>query len=237
MTSIPRGLFVTGTDTGVGKTTVSAALLRHARRVGLRPIPFKPAETGCAPDPADAHLLWAAAQAPVAKAEVCLYAFPLPAAPSQAAAAAGAAIDVDRILDQAGRLASRGDFLLVEGAGGLLVPYAEGVTGADLARRLGLPVLVVARTALGTINHTALTLREAARTGLTVAATILNRTSAALDPHEGGNADLIASLTGSRPLGPFPWMPRGSAEDPDRLADVLESTVGQAALDELLAAR
>lgn len=235
MTPISRGLFVTGTDTGVGKTTVSVALLRHARRAGLRPIPFKPAETGCAPDPSDAHLLWGAARPPVAKAETCLYAFPLPAAPSQAAAAAGVQIDVDQIVRQAARLAGRGDFLLVEGAGGLLVPYAEGVTAADLARELGLPLLVVARTALGTVNHTALTLREAARTGLTVAATILNRTSAALDPHEGGNADLIASLTGSRPLGPFPWTPRGSAEDPDRLADLLQSTVGRPALDELLA--
>jgi len=237
LTQFPRGLFVTGTDTGVGKTTVSVALLRHARRVGLRPIPFKPAETGCAPDPSDAHLLWSAAEPPVAKSEVCLYAFPLPAAPFQAAAAARAQIDVERIVDHAGRLAGRGDFLLVEGAGGLLVPYADGVTGADLARRLGLPLLVVARTALGTVNHTALTLREAARSGLTVAATILNRTSAALDPHEAGNADLIASLTGSRPLGPFPWTPRGSAEDPERLADMLESSLGHPALGELLAAR
>jgi dethiobiotin synthetase len=237
MTPIRRGLFVTGTDTGVGKTTISVALLRHARRVGLRPIPFKPAETGCAPDPSDAHALWAAAQPPIAQADVCLYPFPLPAAPSQAAAAVGARIDVDRIIDQAGRLAARGDFLLVEGAGGLLVPYAEGVTGAELAKRLGLPLLVVARTALGTINHTALTHREAARAGLTVAATILNRTNAALDPHEASNADLIASLTASRPLGPFPWIPRGSAEHPDRLADVLESSIGQPALAELLGPR
>jgi len=232
-----RGLFVTGTDTGVGKTTLSVALLRYARRVGLRPIPFKPAETGCAPDPSDAHALWAAAQPPVGKADVCLYAFPLPAAPAQAAAAAGAAIDIDRIVEHARQLAARGDFLLVEGAGGLLVPYAEGVTAADLARRLGLPLLVVARTALGTINHTALTLREAARHGLPLAATILNRTSAPIDPHEPGNADSIAKMTGHHPLGPFPWMPPGSAQSPDQLADALVSSLGEAALGELLTSR
>ena len=237
MTVRRRGLFVTGTDTGVGKTTLSVALLRYAGRVGLRPIPFKPAETGCAPDPSDAHLLWAAAQPPVGKADVCLYAFPLPAAPAQAAAAAGAAIDIDRIEEHARQLAARGDFLLVEGAGGLLVPYADGVTAADLAQRLGLPLLVVARTALGTINHTALTLHEAARRGLPVAATILNRTSASTDPHEPGNADWIATLTGRRPLGPFPWVPLGSAQGPDQLADALVSSLGEAALAELLTSR
>lgn len=237
MTVRPRGLFVTGTDTGVGKTTLSVALLRYARRMGLRPIPFKPAETGCAPDPADALALWAAAQPPVAKADVCLYPFRLPAAPAQAAAAAGSAIDVDRIVEHARRLSASGDFLLVEGAGGLLVPYADGVTAADLARRLGLPLLVAARTALGTINHTALTLREAARADLPIAATILNRTSAAVDPHEPGNADLIAALTGRRPLGPFPWMPFGSAQDPDQLADALLTSLGEPALAELLASR
>jgi dethiobiotin synthetase len=229
-----RGLFVTGTDTGVGKTTISAALLRYARRHGLTPIPFKPAETGCAPDPADARSLWRAAQPPVAESEVCLYAFRMPAAPAQAAAAEGSRIDLERIAERADRLAEQGDFLVVEGAGGLLVPYAEGVTGADLAKRLGLPLLVVARTALGTVNHTALTLREADRVGLPIAAVILNQTEAAPAPHQHGNADLIASLTGRRPLGPFPWLPLPAANDPDLLADTLVASVGERALADLL---
>src|SRR5579862_4518229 len=95
--SFGRGLFVTGTDTGVGKTMVSVALLRLAQRRGLTPIPFKPAETGCDPHPADARALWLAARRPVAEADVVLYAFRLPAAPAQAAAAEGARIDLQSI--------------------------------------------------------------------------------------------------------------------------------------------
>ena len=209
-----RGLFVTGTDTGVGKTVVSVALLRLAHRRGLRAAPFKPAETGCDPHPADARALWLAARAPIAEADVCLYPLRLPAAPAQAAAAEAVRIDFQRIADQAGLLASNADLLLVEGAGGLLVPYAAGLTCADIAARLGLPLLVVARTALGTVNHTALTLREAARASLKVAGLILNRTTQAEAPHESGNSDLIAELTGRRPLGTLPWLPPERARDP-----------------------
>ncbi len=232
-----RGLFVTGTDTGVGKTMVSIALLRLAQRRGLTAIPFKPAETGCDPHPADARALWLAARAPVAEADVVLYAFRLPAAPAQAAAAEGARIDLQRIADRASALAAKGDFLLVEGAGGLLVPYAPGVTCADIAARLRLPLLVVARTALGTVNHTALTLREAARASLEVAGLILNRTTETEGPHETGNAELISDLTGQRPLGTLPWLRPEMAGDPDAVADALAMSIGEPALEKLLGAR
>jgi len=232
-----RGLFVTGTDTGVGKTIVSVALLRLARRRGLTPIPFKPAETGCDPHPADARALWLAARPPVAEADVCLYAFRLPAAPAQAAAAEGAHIDLQRIAEQASALAAKGDLLIVEGAGGLLVPYTSGVTCADIAARLKLPLLVVARTALGTVNHTALTMREAARASLEIAGVILNRTTEAEGPHETGNADLIAELTGHRPLGTLPWLPPELAHDPDAAADSLATSIGEPALQKLLGSR
>jgi dethiobiotin synthetase len=232
-----RGLFVTGTDTGVGKTIVSVALLRLALRSGLTAIPFKPAETGCASHPADARALWLAARPPVAEADVCLYAFRLPAAPAQAAAAEGAQIDLERIADRANVLSAKGDVLIVEGAGGLLAPYAAGVTCADIAARLGLPLLIVARTALGTVNHTALTVREAARASLQVAGVILNRTTEIEAPHETGNADLIAQLTGQRPLGTLPWLPPEMAHDPDAAADALATSIGEPALKKLLGAR
>jgi dethiobiotin synthetase len=232
-----RGLFVTGTDTGVGKTTISVALLRLARRRGLIAIPFKPAETGCAPHPADARSLWLAARPPVDEADVCLYAFRLPAAPAHAAAAEGAQIDLQRIADRASALSAKGDLLIVEGAGGLLVPYADGVTAAGIAARLRLPVLVVARTGLGTINHSALTLREAERSSLEIAGLILNRTTEEEEPHETGNADLIAKLTGHRPLGTMPWLPPETARDPDAVADALAACLGAAALAKLLGDR
>jgi dethiobiotin synthetase len=232
-----RGLFVTGTDTGVGKTTVSVALLRLARRRGLTPIPFKPAETGCDSGATDARALWLAARPPVAESDVCLYAFRLPAAPAQAAAAEGAHIDLERIAHRASVLAAKGDFLLVEGAGGLLVPYGDGLTCADIAARLRLPLLVVARTALGTVNHTALTLREAARASLEIAGLILNRTTQTEQPHEEGNADLITKLTGRRPLGTLPWLAADLIRDPDAAATALATSIGEPALDLLLGAR
>ena len=222
-----RGLFVTGTDTGVGKTLVAAGLLRLAVRRGLRPIPFKPVETGCDPEPADARRLWRAAGAPIPADDVCLHALPLPAAPALAAAAARRTIDLIAVADRAYALGQRGDFLLVEGAGGLLVPYAGSETTADLAARIGLPLLVVGRTALGTINHVALTLAEAARRRLPVAGYLLSRTDSEAGPHESGNAELIATITGRRPLGIVPHVPPEARDDDDRAADAVEAAIGE----------
>ena len=230
----PQGLFVTGTDTGVGKTTVSVALLRLALRRGLRPIPFKPVETGCDPDPADAGALWRAARPTIPQPDVCFQALRLPAAPSLAATAEGTRIDLDLIVERAHALAAKGDFLLIEGAGGLLVPYVDALTNVDLAVRLALPLLVVARTALGTVNHTALTLREAGRNGLAVAGVILNRTTERPAPHEPGNAELIATLTGRQVLGTLPYLSVGARSDPDLLADALEGNVPDDALRALM---
>jgi dethiobiotin synthetase len=221
-----RGLFVTGTDTGVGKTLVAAGLLRLARRQGLVPIPFKPVETGCDPEPADARRLWRAARPPIPPDDVCLHALPLPAAPALAAAAAGRRLDVAGMAERARALAGLGDFLVVEGAGGLLVPYADGQTTADLAARLGLPLLVVGRTALGTINHVALTLAEAGRRGLPVAGCILSRSQPEIGPHEDGNVELIAALTGRRPLGVVPYLAADARDDDDRVADAVRDSLG-----------
>jgi dethiobiotin synthetase len=229
-----RGLFVTGTDTGVGKTTVATALLRCARRRGLRPIPYKPAETGCDPEPLDARALWEAAGKPVALSEVCPFPMRLPAAPALAAAAEGIHLDLDQLVDRAQTLAAAGDFLLVEGAGGLLVPYAGKATAADLAARLGLPLLVVARTALGTVNHTSLTVREARRQGLVIAGILFNRTLADPGPHEAGNADLVEAVTGLRILGTFPHLDPTMPVDPERAADMLSDCLGPAGLERLL---
>jgi dethiobiotin synthetase len=231
------GLFVTGTDTGVGKTTVAAGLARLALRWGRVPIPFKPVETGCAPDALDARRLWQAARPPVSLAEVCAIPLALPAAPAAAAAAAGIRLDVPDLARRGRALGPRGDLLLVEGAGGLLAPYDGAVTNADLAADLRLPVLVVGRTALGTINHVALTLAELDRRQLPVAGVILVRHEAALAPHESSNDDLIANLTGRRPLGTLPHLSAERAADPDAVADELARALGPAALEQLLGAR
>jgi dethiobiotin synthetase len=226
-------LFIAGTDTGVGKTVVGCALLRAASQRGRRLVPFKPAETGIDPEPLDALRLHAAAAAPVPAARVCLYPLRLPAAPQAAADLEGVTISIDPILQRAAELATAGDGLLVEAAGGLLVPYAPGLTGADLAGHLGLPVLLVARAALGTINHTALSVAELRRRQLPIAGILLVQTQAAHEPHEQTNAPLIQQLTGLAPLGILPHLPRPDA-DPDALALALRQAVGSEALDRLL---
>jgi dethiobiotin synthetase len=230
----PSGVFVTGTDTGVGKTTVAVALSRLARRRGRVPIPFKPVETGCAPGPDDARRLWEAASSPVTLAEVCPFPLRLPAAPAAAAAEVGLRLDVGDLARRGLTLAARGDFLVVEGAGGLLAPYDATSTNADLAARFALPILVVARTALGTINHVALTLAELARRGLPLAGVLMVRHAAERSPHEATNADLIESLTGTRPIGVFPYVGASDLRDPNRLADALEETLSPALLARLL---
>jgi dethiobiotin synthetase len=222
------GLFVAGTDTGVGKTTVGVGLARLALRRGRAPIPYKPVETGCDPHPSDARRLWEAARPPTTLAETCPYPLPLPAAPLAAANAAGIRLDPDDLVARAHALATRGDFLLVEGAGGLLVPYAAAFTNADLAHTLGLPIVVVGRMALGTINHVALTLAELDRRQLPVVGVILVRTTPDAGPHEATNLDLIEIVTGRRPLGPVPFLP--DASDAERIADALERALPAAAL-------
>lgn len=226
------GLFVAGTDTGVGKTEVACALLRHARDRGFRPIPFKPAETGADPHPLDALRLHDAAQSPVPIARICLYPLPLPAAPQAAAAQAGITISRSQILQRAQELAAAGDALLVEAAGGLLVPYAPGLTGADLAQFLGLPILLVARTALGTVNHVALSVNELRRRGLPLHGLILSRTTPDRGPHETSNLSLIRELTGLEPFGVLPHVPDPT---PARLAEALAVALGPDALGRLLA--
>lgn len=219
-----NGLFVTGTDTGVGKTAVGAALLRLALRRGFAPIPLKPVETGCAPEPSDAVLLGKAASWTGPRSEICPVTLPVPVAPAAAAELAGTQIDIAALAAHARRLAD-GHPLLVEGAGGLLVPYAPHATGADLAAAIGLPLLVVARAALGTINHTALTVAEARRRQLPIAGIVLVAAHVEHTPDVPGNPRFIAELTGLRPLGTMPFVPERRRGDPDALADALAEGV------------
>jgi dethiobiotin synthetase len=224
------GLFITGTDTGVGKTTVGVALLRLASHRGRQLIPFKPAETGCHPHPADALRLWEAARPPVEREAICLYPLALPAAPYAAARQSGLSISLPAILTRADQLTALGDGLIVEGAGGLLVPYGPHLTGADLAAALGLPILLVARTALGTVNHVALTINEIRRRAMVLAGVMLVATEPGLAPHQQTNIPLIQELTGVSPLGIFPHL---DTEDADHLAGALARTLDERQLRDL----
>jgi len=178
-----NGYFITGTDTNVGKTYVTCALARWAVADGHKVFAFKPIETGCVPGPdgeligADQELVTAAAGGWQQGALCGLYRFPLPAAPLVATEAAHTAIDVARVVETAHRGASENQvtLMLVEGAGGWRVPITRDADMSTLARQLALPVLIVARASLGTINHTLLTIEAVQRDGLPLAGVVLSQ--------------------------------------------------------------
>ncbi len=208
------GIFITGTDTGCGKTAVACTLARAAVREGMRVRVVKPIETGCPieggrPRPSDAGALALAADDRSPPDLVCPYALRLPAAPSVAAEAEGVDLDVDRIVKVVRSAGKESDAVIVEGAGGLLVPIRDGIDMAGLAARLELPVLVVARATLGTINHTQLTLQVAAQRGLRVLGVIVSHTEPDLLAPERANLSLLFRQLGRLLLAE---LPHGSGE-------------------------
>jgi len=168
--------FVTGTDTGVGKTLVSCALLHAFAAQGKRVAGFKPVAAGCDDDDhnEDAKRLRAASSIQATYGQINPYCFPHPIAPHLAARHAGARIDFSRILASYRELAGQTDEVIVEGAGGFCVPLNEKQDSADLARELHLPVILVVGIRLGCINHALLTLRAIADYQLECAGWVAN---------------------------------------------------------------
>ena len=220
-----RGFFIAGTDTGVGKTEISRALCSLLLERGHAPVPLKPVETGCAPDhPEDALALQQACGTSLPLDRICPYRFRLPAAPLVAAEAEGRTIDV-ALLESVARQA---DLIVVEAAGGLIVPLARFagrvLTNLDFAQRLGLPVVLVGRAGLGTLNHCALSAAAVTARGLQLLGIVLNRVSASDDPSVLGNPRWVSELTGARVLGPTPFV-ADAGERPARLRTLLPSLI------------
>jgi dethiobiotin synthetase len=195
-----RGLFVTATDTDVGKTILSAALLAAMAAEGEPVRAFKPVVTGLEqPAPAIGVGAWPpdhellAAAAGMSPEEVTPLHYGPAVSPHLAAQLAGEPIDVDALLAAAHASAADAT-LIVEGVGGLLVPLAEDHTVCDLAAALGLPVLIAARPGLGTINHTLLTLQAARTASLDVRAVVLTPWPRSPDLLERSNRETIARL-------------------------------------------
>jgi dethiobiotin synthetase len=217
-----RGILITGTDTGIGKTVIgcglAAALTAQGKRIGV----LKPAETGCAPrDGAlyaeDAARLSAFARTSLPLAQVCPYRFAPPVAPSVAAELAGITIEPRRIAAVFQQIAAHHDFTIVEGAGGLLVPLTGRYTFADLARDLRLPLLVVVGSKLGALNHALLTLHCAQTRALPITGYILNHPAPASDLAIQTNAHTLARLTNVPCLGSLPFLSLSGDVEHDRL--------------------
>jgi dethiobiotin synthetase len=224
------GLFVVGTDTGVGKTRVASAIARGLVREGRRVGVLKPVATGVfdgAGGGEDAAALIAAAGGSIPPERVVPLAFAAPLAPVVAARLVGRRLEhaeIERAVEAAlAWWADRADVMVVEGIGGLLTPLAEGTTVADLAIRLDYPLVVVARRALGTLNHTLLTTEAAFRRGLRVAGLVLNSPSCAGDAaaelaEETAAVELAGRLDGVAILGEVPFL---GASDPAKAEEIL----------------
>jgi dethiobiotin synthetase len=207
------GLFITGTDTNVGKTYVGILIARALKTAGHRVGVYKPAASGCRREGErlisdDALLLWRAAGEPGDLDRVCPQCFQAHLAPHLAARAEGKELDGKLLRDGLDYWLAGSDIVLVEGAGGLLSPLGENDYVADLARDFGFPLLIVARNALGTINHTLLTL-HAAQTlcnGLKIAGIILNHPDPpGNDPSTTSNRQELASRSTAPVLAEVFW--------------------------------
>ncbi len=202
-----KGVFITGTDTGVGKTYVASGIARALTCAGIDVGVMKPAETGCRKHlgqliPSDATCLMKSAGVHDPLDLVNPFRFSRPLAPSLAAQLDGKIVAPQKIINAFDRLARKHDFMIVEGAGGIMVPLAETYLYLDLAADIHLPVVIVARPGLGTINHTLLTITALKKHRLKIAGVVINYAS---DGKEGlaetTSPAVIKAISGIKIMG------------------------------------
>lgn len=198
-----KGVFVTSTGTGAGKTTITASLARLLRARGLSPCALKPLETGVDPVPADALALAEACGRPELATMADWYRARSPVSPYAATLEGHPPPDLDRLLAALRRTAS-GGYALIEGAGGLLVPLDRHHTTADLAARLGLPLLLVVPDRLGVLSDTLSIVASAAQAGLSPCALVLSQGSNPPDPSARFNAHILSERL-DFPVVVAPW--------------------------------
>ena len=212
-----RGIFITGTDTGVGKTFVSCSLAALLRELGYRVGVMKPVETGCSERdgqlfPEDAVRLKQAAGCDEPIQKICPYRFAEPLAPSIAAERTNDRIVIDHLLQVYQEISSHHDVTLVEGAGGLMVPLLPSFTYADFARVAKLPLIVVAANRLGAINHLMLTLEHALCKELSVIGYVLNCPIDQISLASDTNREVLMNLTGVPCLAELPFLTGAGSE-------------------------
>jgi dethiobiotin synthetase len=212
-------VFVTGTDTGIGKTLASCTLLHALRAQGLRAVGMKPLASGCDSTPdglrnEDALALLAASDPQPAYADVNPYALPLPLAPELAARDAGIEVALAPMLAAHARLAAQADAVVVEGVGGWAAPLSANLDQADLVRALDLPVVLVVGLRLGCLNHAYLSARAIQADGCRLVGWIGN----GIDPGMARIDDNRALLAARIPAPCLGWLPWQAHPDPAGLA-------------------
>lgn len=222
-----RRFFVTGTDTGVGKTLISAALLLNARAFGLKAVGVKPVSAGCSLIDGqwvndDALLLQNYSSVRLDYPQVNPVALEPAMAPHIAARRAGIDLRAGPLVNAVSRVAEQGhDVVLVEGAGGWLVPLNDTETMADVAAGLGYPVILVVAMRLGCLNHALLTVQAIEAAGLSLAGWVANTTGAAMDAFDDNLQALEHRLPALR-LGTVPYL--GPAATPEQVNTWLDGT-------------
>jgi len=219
-------LFVAGTDTGVGKTVVAAGLVRLARKAGIRAIALKPIETGCQVRsgvlfPEDGAFLVEAAEKRLTLDECVPFRFSIPASPARAAAMEGRNLKMSDVVEHISALAEDADLTVVEGAGGLMVPIQGRLMMIDLAERLDYPILLVARTRLGTFNHTLLSVNAIRERGMRIAGIVLSCSSPETGPEEEFIPGDLARLVGDVPVEVLPCLSPEVVRDVERIASTM----------------
>lgn len=220
-----KTFFVTGTDTEVGKTFVTRALMRAAREAGKKVLGYKPVASGC--DWVDGELknsdalgLQAESSIPLPYAMHNPYAFAPAIAPHIAAREANEPIGIARIGEGLARLKeTAADWIFVEGAGGWRLPLDERLLLSDWVKKEHLPVILVVGARLGCINHALLTLEAIRHDGLVVAGWVLNRVDPQMS-HYPDNADTLKQLISAPLLGEIPWLAEGGPEAADSFVDL-----------------
>lgn len=215
-----RGLFVTATDTGAGKTYVTAGIARLWRRENRPFRVCKPVATGAEGRWSEDTRVLAAAAGDDDLAAVTPFTFAVPAAPPVAARLAGTTLTLGELSGAVRARAVGGRVVLVEGVGGLLCPLTERETVADLAADLQLPLVIVARRSLGTLNHTLLTVEAARRRNLRVAGVIVTATTPVSGVAEETNVEELCRRLDAPPLAVLPHQPLAPQADVPELAAV-----------------
>ena len=218
-----KGFFITGTDTGVGKTVIAGAVIRVLHSLGIRTCAMKPVESGCGREgtiliPHDGTFLKQTARMEDPIRHIVPYCFENPLSPFSAAETEGREISIHEIKKAYYRLYNSYEAIVVEGIGGIMVPIKKDYYVVDLAKEFSLPLLVVIKPGLGTINHTMLTVHYALEQGLEVAGLIINYSSPPANSlAEETNPNVLREICPVPILGTFPHL-EGKDED------VLEKT-------------
>ena len=220
-------IFISGTDTGVGKTLISSGLVRLARKRGINCVGIKPVETGCPIkdgmlEPIDGRILWEAGDRSFSLDECAPYRFAMPASPFRAAAMEDSNLRVSDIVEHVLAVSEDATMTVVEGAGGLMAPVEDHKMMIDIIEQLRFPTILVARMALGTINHTVLSVEALQKRKIPIKGIVLSVSQEFSGPEEEYTPGDLARIVPDIPIVKFPFLKQAHNIDLEVLSEAME---------------